>query len=98
MPWDKPVTMTEHGRLAVTSLSIEMCLLTMGPVDVGANKGADGWEGAGQTQAHGDREIGEVSCPTGLALWEQAPEASGSSWPRSPSRTLSSRTFHEGTS
>lgn len=33
------------------------------------SRGAEGWEGAGQTQAHGDRETGEVSCPIGLKFW-----------------------------
>ena len=36
VPWDKLVTMTEDGGLAVTSLRIEM--LTMGPVDVGGER------------------------------------------------------------
>lgn len=38
VPGDKLVTVTEDGRLAVTSLRIEMCLLTMGPVDAGGEQ------------------------------------------------------------
>lgn len=38
VPWDKLVTMAEDGGLAVMSSRIEMCLLTMGPVDVGGEQ------------------------------------------------------------